>query len=194
MTAEVVQIPGYVTGKWTIDPVHSHVGFTVKHMMVSKVRGQFNTFEGELVTAEDPLRSSVTATIDLRSIDTANEQRDNHIRSADFFDVESHPEMTFRSTGIRADGDDFLLDGDLTLKGVTRPVSLQLEVSGFGPDPFGGTRAGFSASGEINRLDFGVNFNGPIPGASGGVIISERVQISLDVEAVLQTEGLQTEG
>jgi polyisoprenoid-binding protein YceI len=189
MTAEVTEIPGYVAGKWAIDPVHSHVGFTVKHMMVSKVRGQFNVFEGEFVTAEDPLQSSVTAKIDLRSIDTRNEQRDNHIRSADFFEVESYPEMTFHSTGIRRDGDDFILDGELTLKGVTRPVSLNLEISGFGPDPYGGTRAGFSATGEINRLDFGVTFNGPIPGAPGGVIISEKVQISLDIEAVLQTEG-----
>jgi polyisoprenoid-binding protein YceI len=189
MTVETVEIPGYVAGKWAIDPVHSHVGFTVRHMMVSKVRGHFNTFEGELVTGEDPLQSSVTAKIDLRSIDTGTEQRDNHIRSADFFDVESHPEMTYRSTGIRRDGEDFILDGELTLKDVTRPVSLNLEVSGFGPDPYGGTRAGFSATGEINRLDFGVNFNGPIPGASGGVVLSEKVQISLDIEAVLQTES-----
>jgi polyisoprenoid-binding protein YceI len=187
MTADVVQIPGYIAGKWTIDPIHSHVGFTVKHMMVSKVRGHFNTFEGEFVTAADPLQSSVTAKIDLRSIDTANEMRDNHIRSADFFEVESHPEMTFQSTGIRPDGEDFILEGDLTLRGVTRQVPLKLEISGFGPDAQGNTRAGFSASGEINRTDFGVSYNGPVPG--GGVAVSERVQLVLDIEALLQTEG-----
>jgi polyisoprenoid-binding protein YceI len=179
-----VEIPGYVAGKWTIDTVHSHVGFVVRHMMVSKVRGNFKIFDGEFVTAENPLESSVTAKIDLRSIDTDNEQRDNHIRSADFFEVETHPEMTYRSTGIRQDGVSFILDGDLTLRGVTRPVSLTLEIEGFGPDPFGGTRAGFSATGEINRSDFGVSYNGPIPG--GGTIISEKVQLVLDIEAVLQ--------
>ena len=189
MTVQATEIPGYVTGKWTIDAVHSHVGFTVKHMMVSKVRGQFNIFDGEFVTADDPLKSSLTARIDLRSIDTNNEQRDNHIRSADFFEVETHPEMTYLSTGIRQDPDGagFIIDGDLTLRGVTRQVPLKLELEGFGPDPFGGTRAGFSATGEINRTDFGVSYNGPIPG--GGTVISEKVQISLDVEAVLQTEG-----
>ena len=186
MTTPTVQIPNYVAGKWTIDPVHSYVGFTVRHMMVSKVRGHFTEFSGELITADDPLGSSVTATIDLRSIDTSNGQRDDHIRSADFFEVETHPHMTYRSTGLSTDGDDFILDGELTLKGVTRPVPLALEITGFGPDAMGGIRAGFSASGEINRSDFGVSYNGPIPG--GGTVISEKVQINLDVEAVLQTD------
>jgi polyisoprenoid-binding protein YceI len=187
VTVQATEIPGYVAGKWAIDAVHSHVGFTVKHMMVSKVRGQFNIFSGEFITAADPLQSSVTATIDLRSVDTNNEQRDNHIRSADFFEVETHPEMTYRSTGIRRDPDGagFIIDGDLTIRGVTRQVPLNLELEGFGPDPFGGTRAGFSATGEINRSDFGVSYNGPVPG--GGTIVSEKVQISLDIEAVLQT-------
>jgi polyisoprenoid-binding protein YceI len=185
MTAEVVQIPGYVAGKWTIDTVHSHVGFVVRHMMVSKVRGLFKIWEGEFVTGEDPLQSSATAKIDLRSIDTGNEMRDNHIRSADFFEVETHPYMTFQSTGVRANGPAFILDGDLTIRGTTRPVSLDLEIEGFGPDPMGGTRCGFSATTEINRMDFGVSFNGPIPG--GGVAVSEKVQIVLEIEGVLQT-------
>src|SRR5580700_11533153 len=116
MTTPTVQIPNYVAGKWTIDPVHSYVGFTVRHMMVSKVRGHFTEFSGELITADDPLQSSVTAAIDLRSIDTSNGQRDDHIRSADFFEVESHPHMTYRSTGLSTDGEDFILDGELTLK------------------------------------------------------------------------------
>ena len=187
MTVQAIEIPGYVAGKWAIDPVHSYVGFTVRHMMVSKVRGHFTEFSGEVITAEDPLRSSVTATIDLRSVDTSNGQRDDHIRSADFFNVETHPHMNYRSTGIREEDGEYVLDGELTLKGVTRRVPLRLEISGFGPDAMGGTRAGFSASGEINRSDFGISYNGPVPG--GGTIVSEKVQINLDIEAVLQPVG-----
>ena len=108
-------IPGYVAGTWSIDPVHSEVGFTARHMMVSKVRGKFRTFSGEIVTGADALGSSVSAEIDLSSIDTGNEQRDAHIRSADFFEVETHPTMTFRSNGVRQDGDVYILDGKLTL-------------------------------------------------------------------------------
>ena len=183
MTTQVVQIPGYVVGKWTIDPVHSDVSFLAKHMMVSKVRGRFDKFEGTFTTAPDPLQSSVAATVDLSSVNTGEPNRDNHIRSADFFEVESHPTLTFHSTGVRPDGDNFLLDGDLTIRGTTRPVTLKLEVNGFGPDAYGGTRAGFSASGEINRNDFGVSYNGPIPG--GGVAVSEKVTITLEIEGVL---------
>ena len=185
MSETAVEIPGYVAGTWTIDPVHSEVSFVVRHMMVSKVRGRFDKFEGTIVTAPDPLQSSVTATVDLSSVNTGEPNRDNHIRSADFFEVESHPTMTFRSTGVRPDGDDFLLDGDLTIRGTTKPVTLKLEVNGFGPDAFGGTRAGFSASGEINRHDFGVSYNGPIPGGGGGVIVSEKVAITIEIEGVL---------
>jgi polyisoprenoid-binding protein YceI len=183
-----VEIPGYVAGTWTIDPVHSEVSFVVRHMMVSKVRGRFDTFEGTLVTAPDPLDSTVTASIDLSSVNTGTQQRDDHIRSADFFEVEKHPHMTFQSTGVRADGAGFLLDGNLTLKGVTKPITLQLEVNGFGPDAYGGTRCGFSAQGELNRLDFGVSFNGPIPGVPGGVAVSDKVTINLEIEAVLKTD------
>jgi polyisoprenoid-binding protein YceI len=186
MDTTAVEIPGYVAGTWAIDPVHSEVSFVVKHMMVSKVRGRFDKFEGTIVTAEDPLASSVTASVDLSSINTGQEQRDAHIRSADFFHVEMHPMMTFASTGVRADGDGFLLDGDLTLKGVTRPVTFKLEVNGFGPDAYGGTRAGFSATTELNRMDFGVSFNGPIPGVPGGVVVSDKATITLEIEGVLQ--------
>jgi polyisoprenoid-binding protein YceI len=190
MTAQLVEIPGYLAGTWTIDPVHSHVGFVIRHVMVSKVRGHFTRFEGRIVTAADPLDSTAVATVDLSSIDTSNAQRDAHIRSADFFEVDTHPTMTYRSTGIRADGDTFVVDGDLTLKGVTHPVPLRLEVNGFGPDPFAadplaGARAGFTATGEINRMDFGVSYNGPIPG--GGMALGEKVQLVLEVEAVLAT-------
>ena len=189
MSTATVEIPGYVAGTWTIDPVHSEVSFVVRHMMVSKVRGRFDTFEGTITTAQDPLQSSVTATVDLGSVNTGNETRDNHIRSEDFFHVEKHPEMTFRSTGLRAEGSNFLLDGDLTLRNVTGPVTFFLEVNGFGPDPYGGTRVGFSATTEINRNDWNVSYNGPIPGASNGVVLSDKVTINLEIEGVLNPAG-----
>jgi polyisoprenoid-binding protein YceI len=183
----MADIPGYVAGKWQIDQVHSEVAFTVRHMMVSKVRGRFDKFEGEIVTGENPTDSSVTATVEMASINTNNEQRDGHIRSADFFEVEKHPTMDFRSTGIRNfGGEGFLLDGELSLKGVTKPVTFEVEINGIGPDAYGGTRIGFSALAEINRGDFGISFNGPIPGAPGGVIVSDKVTLSLEIEAVLQ--------
>ena len=185
MTTAAVKIPGYVTGTWTIDPVHSEVSFVVRHMMVSKVRGRFDKFEGTITTAADPLQSAVTATVDLGSVNTGNETRDNHIRSEDFFHTEKHPVMTFRSTGVRSDGENYLLDGDLTLRDITRPVTFRLELNGFGPDPFGGTRAGFSATTEINRNDWNVSYNGPIPGASNGMVLSDKVTINLEIEAVL---------
>jgi len=185
MTDTAVEIPGYVTGTWTVDPVHSEVSFTVRHMMVSKVRGRFDKFEGTVQTASDPLASTVTADVDLGSVNTGNETRDNHIRSEDFFHTQKHPTMTFRSTGLRPAGDDYLLDGDLTLRGVTRPVTFRLEVNGFGPDPYGGTRAGFSATAEINRQDWNVSYNGPIPGAGSGMVLSDKATINLEIEAVL---------
>ena len=186
MSSTAVEVPGYIAGTWAIDPVHSEVSFSVRHMMVSKVRGRFDSFEGTIVTGADPLSSVVTASVDMSSISTGQEQRDAHIRSADFFEVEKYPTMTFVSTAVRADGSDFLLDGDLTLKGVTKPVTFKLELNGIGPDAYGGTRAGFSATGEINRNDFGVDFNGPVPGVSGGVLVSEKVTITMEIESVLQ--------
>jgi polyisoprenoid-binding protein YceI len=186
MSVAATEIPGYVTGTWAIDPVHSEVGFSVRHMMVSKVRGKFEKVEGTFTTGENPLQSSVTASIDAASITTSQADRDNHIRSGDFLEVEKHPTLTYRSTGVRQDGDDFLLDGDLTIRGVTRPVTLKLEINGFGPDAYGGTRAGFSAKGEINRGDFGVTFNGAIPGTNNGVVVSDKVTLDLEIEGVLQ--------
>ena len=183
-TLAATEIPGYTAGTWTIDPVHSEVGFTVRHMMVSKVRGKFTSFSGEIVTGADPLDSSVAADIELSSITTGNDQRDAHIRSADFFDVDKHPVMSYRSTAIRQQGSGYLLDGQLTLKGVTRDVPLSLELNGFGPDAYGGTRAGFSATAEISCGDFGVNWNAAIEG--GGVVVSDKVTIQLEIEAVLQ--------
>ena len=178
------RIPNYVAGTWDIDPVHSDVSFTVRHMMVSKVRGRLGAFTGQIVTAPEFTDSTVTATVDAASVDTGNAQRDGHIRTADFFEVETYPTWTFRSTGIRADGDDYALDGELTIKGVTRPVSFGLEANGFGPDAYGGTRAGFSAATTINRNDFGVDISMPLDG--GGVVVSDKVQVSLEIETVLR--------
>ena len=183
-SSTAVQIPGYVVGTWDIDATHSTVGFSVRHMMVSKVRGYFRDFAGEIVTAEDPAQSSVTATIELPSIDTRQEQRDAHIRSADFFDVENHGQMTFRSTAVRTDGADWTVEGELTIKGITRPVVLDLELNGFGPDAYGGTRAGFSAKTEINRNEFGVDIKMPMDG--GGVVVGDKISVELEIEAVLR--------
>jgi polyisoprenoid-binding protein YceI len=177
-------IPGYVAGTWDIDPVHSDISFTVRHMMVSKVRGHFDTFSGEIVTGPELTDSSVTATIDATSINTGTEARDNHIRSADFFEVETHPTWTFTSTHLRLEGDSHTLAGELTIKGVTRPVELALEVNGFGPDAYGGTRTGFTATTTIDRNDFGVDIKMPMDG--GGVVVSDKVQITLEIEAVLR--------
>ena len=177
-----LSVPGYQAATWNIDPVHSEVGFSVRHMMVSKVRGRFTKFSGQLVTAEEPLQSSVTAEIDLSSIDTGQEQRDQHIKSADFFEVETYPTMTYKSTGVRVEDGEYILDGDLTLKGVTRSVPLKLDLQGFGPAAYGGYRAGFTATGEINRRDFNVSFNAPM--ANGGVVVGDKIQLQLEIEAV----------
>jgi polyisoprenoid-binding protein YceI len=187
MTSISVQIPGYVSGKWDIDPAHTEIGFTARHMMVSKVRGKFTNYTASLTTAENPLESHAEAEIDLSSITTGNDQRDDHLRSSDFFDIQTNPKMTFVSTGIRPSGSDFLVDGNLTIRGITKPITLTVEVGGFNADPYGGYRAGFSARGEINRRDFGVNWNAAIEG--GGVVVSDKVTIAVEVEAVLQKES-----
>ena len=183
MTIVETTLPGYRSGRWTPDPVHSEVGFSVRHLMVSKVRGRFARFEADLTTADDPLASTLQASVDLASIDTGDAQRDEHLRSADFLDVERYPTLTYRSTSIRPDGDDFVVDGELSLHGVTKPVSLRLEVHGFQNSPFGDTRAGFTATTEIDRRDFGIEFNAPLEG--GGVLVGNKVEISIEIEAVL---------
>lgn len=184
MTAATTTIPGYVAGTWHIDSAHSDVSFSVRHLMVSKVRGRFNGVSGRVVTGVDVLDSSVTAEIDVTSFDTGNTQRDEHVRSADYLHAAQFPTMTYRSTGIRWDVDDLIMDGELTLRGITRAVPLTVELTGFGPDPYGGTRAGFSATTKINRKDFGIDTELPLDG--GGVVVGDTVQISLDIQAVLQ--------
>lgn len=177
------QIPA---GTWTIDPSHSEVGFSVRHLMVSKVKGTFETFTGTITIGENPLDSSVTADVDLTSISTREAQRDEHLRSADFFDVANHPILTFRSTGVKANGDDYVVLGDLSIKGVTHPIELDLEFNGVSPDPWGGTRSGFSATTSISRKEFGVDIAMPLDG--GGVVVGDKINIFLEVEAVLQAD------
>lgn len=178
--------PEIPAGTWTIDPSHSEVGFSVRHLMVSKVRGLFETFSGTITIAEDPLQSSVTAEVDLNSINTRDETRDGHLRSADFFEVENHPTMTFKSTSVTPDGDDYKVVGDLTIKDVTKPVELDLEFNGIHPDPWGGTRAGFSAEGELSRKEFGIDFEVPMDGP--GVVVGDKIKLVLEVEAALQAD------
>ncbi|XVV06979.1 YceI family protein [Actinosynnema sp. CA-248983] len=180
MTTQTEQIPGYIAGTWAIDPVHSDVSFVVRHLGISKVRGHFDTFEGQIVTADNPLESSVTAKIETASVNTKNEARDAHVRNEDFLDVEKYPELTFTSTGVRANGEGFILDGELTLRGVTKTVELGLELNGFGDGFEGAKVAGFSASTEISRKDFGVT------GGAAGAAVGDKITILLEIEAVLQ--------
>ncbi len=169
-------------GTWEVDASHSSVEFTARHLMVSKVRGRFTSFRGTFEVGEDPLQSTLRASVDLASVETHDEKRDGHLRSADFFDVENHPEMTLVSTGIRPEGDDYLLSADVTVRGVTRPVEFHLHFNGVEKDPWGGTRAGFTATTEVNRRDWGLEWNVPLDG--GGLLVSEKVNITLEVEAV----------
>ncbi len=180
MTTTLTSVPA---GTWTIDPAHSSVGFTVRHMMVSKVRGGFTKFDAKIVTAEDPSASSVEATVEMASVDTGDATRDEHLRTSDFFDVANHPTMTFRATRITGADDEYEVTGDLTIRGVTRPVTFELEVGGVGKDPWGKTRAGFTATTSINRKDWGLAYNAVLEG--GGVLIGDKVTIEVDVEAVL---------
>jgi len=172
------------TGTWALDPTHTEIGFTVRHIM-SKVRGKFEKFEGTLVTADDVTNSRVDVSVDLNSINTGTVDRDNHLRSSDFFEVENHPTMTFASTGVveKAPGE-LVVQGDLTIKGVTKPLELAVEVLGEGSDPWGGTRIGVEATGLISRKEFGIDFNIPLEG--GKVVIGDKISIVINAEAVLQ--------
>ncbi|WP_319455877.1 MULTISPECIES: YceI family protein [unclassified Mycobacterium] len=170
-------------GTWAIDPVHSSIGFSVRHLMVSKVRGSFETFSGEIVVA-DGGTSSVRAEIAVDSLHTGNEQRDAHIKSADFFDVDKHPAATFASTGVTRDGDHYVVDGEFTLKGVTKPISLGLEFNGVNPGMGHGEVAGFEASVMLNRKDFGIDIDMPLE--TGGTVVGDKVTITLSIEALKQ--------
>jgi polyisoprenoid-binding protein YceI len=174
-------LEGLVPGVWTVDPSHSEVGFTARHLMVSKVRGRFTDYTASITVAPNVLDSVVEATVQLDSVETRDEKRDEHLKSADFFHVEEHPTMHFVSTGIRENGSDFYLDGNLTIRNTTHPVTFDLEFNGVAAGPWGGSSAGFSAETEINRKDWGLEWNVALE--SGGVLVSEKVKISLEVEA-----------
>ncbi len=171
-----------LTGTWAIDPVHSSIAFSVRHLMVSKVRGHFNEFSGAVVVGADGT-PSVNAEIAIDSIDTRNEQRDAHLKSADFFDAEKYPTATFASTGVRENGEGYVLDGDFTVKGITKPVSLNLEFNGVNPGMGHGEVAGFSASVVLNRKDFGIDIDMPL---ETGVVVGDKVTITLEIEALRQ--------
>ena len=172
-------------GTYGLDASHSEVGFSVRHLMVSKVKGRFSDVSGTITIAEDPLASSVEVTIGTASIDTRDEQRDAHLRSPDFFDVEQYPSMTYRSTKVSPAGKGrWLVEGDLSLHGVTRNVPLEVSFEGGATDPWGGIRAGFSARAELNREDFGLAWNQALE--TGGVVVGKKVTIEIEAEAVYQ--------
>ncbi|MDA8290822.1 MAG: YceI family protein [Actinomycetota bacterium] len=172
-------------GTYALDVAHSSVTFVARHLMVAKVRGSFHAFEGTITVAEDPTESSVSATVDVSSVDTRDEQRDGHLRSPDFFDAEKFPSMTFATSRVLpAGGADWKVEGDLTIHGVTRPVVLDVEFNGATGDPYGGTRIGFSATTEIDREEFGMTFNMALE--TGGVMVSKVVRIEIEAEAILQ--------
>ena len=163
-------------GTWTVDPAHSELSFSVRHLMVAKVRGKFADFTGAVEVGAPATDSTVTATVQLASVDTGSADRDTHLKSPDFFDTEKNPEMTFVSTSVT----DGALVGDLTIKGVTKPVTFDVEFNGVAADPWGNTKAGFEAETEINRTDWGLTWNAAIEG--GGVLVAEKVKITLDIE------------
>lgn len=175
---------GLTTGTWTIDPAHTEASFTVRHAGISKVRGTVAVTGGTIEVSEDLTSSSVTATLDPSTISTGDANRDGHVKSADFFDVEQFGEWTFASTGVRADGEDYVIVGDLTIHGVTRSVELATEFGGAAVDPYGNQRAGFSASTTISRKDFGITWNAALE--AGGVLVSDKVVIGLEVSAIKQ--------
>lgn len=176
------------TTKWVLDPTHSEINFKVKHLMISNVKGGFQNFEATLLSDGDDFRkASVSASIDAASISTNQADRDAHLRSADFFDVENHPAITFEGTSCtRFDEENYRLTGQLTIRGVSREVSLDVEFGGIGTDPWGNEKAGFSFSGQINRKDFGLNWNAALE--AGGVLVGEEVKISGEVQLVKQAE------
>lgn len=171
-------------GTYTIEHDHSEVGFQVRHAGIAKVRGKFTEYDGTIVIAEDVTQSAAEVTMQTASIFTGSEARDNHLRSADFFDAENNPTVTFRSAEVRVDGDDLALVGDLTINGVTRPVELDVEYNGAATDPFGYQRIGFEAKTKVNRKDFGLTWNAALE--TGGVLVSDQVTIQLEVSAVKQ--------
>ena len=188
MTITAESIPGYKAGTWNIDPTHSTVGFSVRHLVISKVKGTFEKFEATFVTGENPLDTSVTATAQVLSINTNEENRDGHLRTNDFFDAETFPTISFVSTGVRvkdAEAGDYIVTGDLTIKGVTKSVDFNLEFGGFATDPYGNYKVAATVVGNIDREDFGLTWNAALE--TGGVLVGEKVTITIDLQAALQS-------
>jgi len=177
-----------LTGNYTIDVAHTRIGFSARHAMVTKVRGAFNQFEGfAYLDAADPTKSTAKVTIAAKSIDTRNEQRDAHLRSNDFLDLDKYPEITFTSTSVTPNGNDvYTVTGDLTIRGVTKPVSIDFEFTGAAVDPFGNHRVGFEGSTVINRKDWGVSYNAALE--AGGLLVSENVTLEFEVSAIKDAE------
>ena len=176
--------PDLVAGTWKIDPTHSDLSFSVRHLAISKVKGVFKTWDATVITGDTIADTQIEASIDVASVDTGQEARDQHLQSSDFFLVEEHPQMTFKSTSVTADGDDFTIEGDLTLRGVTKPVTLKGELGGVITDGYGQTKAGATATTKINHKDFGVNWNAALE--AGGFTLGDEVTISVDIQVVLQ--------
>jgi polyisoprenoid-binding protein YceI len=182
-------VPAALTGSYTIDPVHSRIGFVARHAMVTKVRGSFNEFHGSgYFDAANPANTKLELTIKAASIDTRNADRDAHLRSNDFFDMDTYPQITFSSTSVEQTGDaGFRVTGDLTIKGVTRPVTVGFEYTGSAVDPYGNQRIGFEGTTTVNRKDWGVNWNAALE--AGGVLVSENVTLEFDVSAIRSADA-----
>jgi polyisoprenoid-binding protein YceI len=177
--------PGIASGTWVADPAHSHVDFSVKHLGIATVRGSFDTFEGSLQVGEDIADARFTAAIDTASVNTSEEQRDAHLRSADFFHADEHPQLTFESTAVEpVDAERFRIRGNLTLHGVTRELELDATIQGTETDPWGNDRVGLEITGELSRSDFGMEFNQVL--GSGNLLVSDKVKLSLDISAIKQ--------
>ncbi|MBD2699139.1 YceI family protein [Spirosoma sp. BT702] len=176
------------TYKWVLDPTHSELGFKIKHLMISNISGSFQQFQVEVETENDDFRTAqIRAAAEIASIHTNNEQRDHHLRNSDFFEAETYPRLSFQSTKVeQQDEDNFTVYGDLTMKGVRKPVQLKVEYSGVTKDPWGGVRAGFTITGKLNRSDWGINFNGVLE--TGGLALSEEVKINSEIQLVKQLE------
>ena len=175
---------GITPGLWTLDMSHSEIGFTVRHAGISKVRGRFTDASAEAKIGQSLADASLHATVKTASFESGDANRDGHVKGPDFFDVENFPEMTFRATSVEGDGEDYTLTGDLTIRGVTKPIELEVEFTGVAVDPFGATRAGFSAEAEISRKEFGLTWNAVLE--TGGLLVSDKVMINVEAALVKQ--------
>lgn len=183
-TLSAATIPGYVAGIWKLDPTHSELTFSVRHLAISKVKGSFDSFDVTVETTENPLDTKLTATIDVASVNTKQKDRDGHLRTSDFFAIDEFPTITFVSTGVRQVGDELAIDGDLTMRGVTKPVTFTGEFGGIIVNGYGMTVAGASFTTKIDRHDFGVNWNAAVE--AGGLTLGSDVTITIDAQVALQ--------